>query len=133
MTIGVATERGTVRAVALAEDGDKVTERVVLERVEPIAGDTKADLAVAVEAALEDLADRIGTDREILGAAVAYRDAAERRAIVTKLAAGSWHDASLVSAKAAHLAVARAMTWVDEFEDLAIFEVVPGFQAVSLI
>ncbi|MGV9832810.1 hypothetical protein ACWDUL_01185 [Nocardia niigatensis] len=133
MTIGVATERGTVRAVALAEDGDKVTERVVLERVEPIAGDTKADLAVAVEAALEDIADRIGTDREILGAAVAYRDAAERRAIVTKLAAGSWHDASLVSAKAAHLAVARAMTWVDEFEDLAICEVVPGFQAVSLI
>ncbi|MFE2994759.1 hypothetical protein ACFXG4_07085 [Nocardia sp. NPDC059246] len=133
MTIGVATERGTVRAVALTEDGDKVSERVVLERVEPITGDTKADLAVAVEVALEDIADRIGTGREILGAAVAYRDAAERRAIVTKLAAGSWRDASLVSAKAAHLAMARAMTWVDEFEDLAICEVVPGFQAFSLI
>ncbi|WP_433565071.1 hypothetical protein ACQP1O_07125 [Nocardia sp. CA-151230] len=133
MTIGVATERGTVRAVALTEDGDKVSERVVLERVEPITGDTKADLAVAVELALEDIADRIGTGREILGAAVAYRDTAERRAIVTKLAAGSWRDASLVSAKAAHLAMARAMTWVDEFEDLAICEVVPGFQAFSLI
>ncbi|MFC3432867.1 hypothetical protein ACFOS0_01420 [Nocardia seriolae] len=133
MTIGVATERGTVRAVALTDAGDKLTERVVLERVAPIAGDTKADLAVAVESVLEDIADRIGADREILGAAVAYRDAAERRAIVTKLAAGPWHDASLVSAKAAHLAVARAMTWVDEFEDLAICEVVPGFQAFSLI
>ncbi|MTE16078.1 hypothetical protein GLP40_25310 [Nocardia sp. CT2-14] len=133
MTLGVATERGTVRAVALADDGHKLTERVVLERVEPITGDTKADLAAAVESVLEDIADQIGADREILGAAVAYRDAAERRAIVTKLAAGPWHDASLVSAKAAHLSVARAMTWMDEFEDLAICEVVPGFQAFSLI
>ncbi|MGW4354568.1 hypothetical protein ACWELJ_21065 [Nocardia sp. NPDC004582] len=133
VTLGVATERGTVRAVALADTGDKLTERVVLERVLPIGGDAKADLAVAVETALEDIADKIGADREIIGAAVTYRDAAERRAIVTKLAAGPWHDASLVSAKAAHLAVARAMTWVDEFEDLAICEVVPGFQAFSLI
>ncbi|MGW4534914.1 hypothetical protein ACWEOI_28605 [Nocardia sp. NPDC004340] len=133
MTLGVATERGTVRAVALADTGDKLTDRVVLERVLPIGGDAKADLAVAVETALEDIADKIGADREIIGAAVTYRDAAERRAIVTKLAAGPWHDASLVSAKASHLAVARAMTWVDEFEDLAICEVVPGFQAFSLI
>ncbi|MFE5286822.1 hypothetical protein ACFRAQ_17800 [Nocardia sp. NPDC056611] len=133
MTLGVATERGTVRAVALADTGDKLTERVLLERVLPIGGEAKADLAVAVETALEDIADKIGADREIIGAAVTYRDAAERRAIVTKLAAGPWHDASLVSAKAAHLAVARAMTWVDEFEDLAICEVVPGFQAFSLI
>ncbi|WP_405490304.1 hypothetical protein [Nocardia sp. NBC_00511] len=133
MTIGVATERGTVRAVALTDDGDKLTDRVVLERAVPIAGETKADLAAAVETALEDIADRIGADREILGAAVAYRDAADRRAIVTRLAAGPWHDASLVSAKTAHLAVARAMTWVDEFEDLAVCEVVPGFQAFSLI
>ncbi|MFD6352349.1 hypothetical protein [Nocardia tengchongensis] len=133
MTIGVATERGTVRAVALADTGDKLAERVVLERTSPIAGESKADLAIAVEAALEDIADQIGADREIIGAAVAYRDATERRAIVTKLAAGPWHDASLVSAKAAHLSVARAMTWVDEFEDLAICEVVPGCQAFSLI
>ncbi|MEC3956977.1 hypothetical protein VMT65_28335 [Nocardia sp. CDC153] len=133
MTIGVSTERGTVRAVALADDGDKLHERVVLERVVEIGGDAKADLAVAVELAMEDIADKIGADREILGAAVAYRDAAERRAIVTRLAAGPWHDASLVSAKSAHLAVARAITWVDEFEDLAICEVVPGFQAFSLI
>ncbi|WP_067539341.1 hypothetical protein [Nocardia crassostreae] len=133
MTIGVATERGTVRAVALADEGDKLPERVVLQRVVTVTGDTKADLAAAVETALEAIADEMGTERDILGAAVAYRDAAERRAIVTRLAAGPWHDASLVSAKAAHLSVARAMTWVDEFEDLAICEVVPGFQAFSLI
>ncbi|WP_330182867.1 hypothetical protein OHB26_03905 [Nocardia sp. NBC_01503] len=133
MTIGVATERGTVRAVALADDGDKLQERVVLERVEKITGDTKADLAAAVELVLEELAGKLGPDRDIVGAAVAYRDAAERRAIVTRLASGPWHEASLVSAKAAHLSVARAMTWVDEFDDLAICEVVPGSQAFSLI
>ncbi|MRH92114.1 hypothetical protein GFY24_32540 [Nocardia sp. SYP-A9097] len=133
MTIGVATERGTVRAVALAEDGDKLPERVVLERVEKITGETKADLAVAVESVLEALAGKLSPDREIVGAAVAYRDAAERRAIVTRLASGPWHEASLVSAKSAHLSVARAMTWVDEFDDLAICEVVPGSQAFSLI
>ncbi|MGV9412488.1 hypothetical protein ACWDOP_21485 [Nocardia sp. NPDC003693] len=133
MTIGVATERGTVRAVALADTGDKLPERVVLERVEKITGDTKADLAAAVELVLEELAGKLSPDRDIVGAAVAYHDAAERRAIVTKLAAGPWHEASMVSAKAAHLAVARAMTWVDEFEDLAICEVVPGAQTFSLI
>ncbi|MFJ4651169.1 hypothetical protein ACIP5Y_07825 [Nocardia sp. NPDC088792] len=133
MTIGVATERGAVRAVALAEDGDKLPERVVLERVARVAGESKADLAETVELVLEEIAAKIATDRKIIGVAVAYRDAAERRAIVTRLASGEWHDASLVSAKAAHLAVARAMTWVDEFEDLAICEVVPGFQAFSLI
>ncbi|MFE4462535.1 hypothetical protein ACFROC_34720, partial [Nocardia tengchongensis] len=60
MTIGVATERGTVRAVALADTGDKLAERVVLERTSPIAGESKADLAIAVESALEDIADQIG-------------------------------------------------------------------------
>lgn len=133
MTIGVATERGFVRAVALADSGDKLPERVVMERVEKITGDTKADLAAAVELVLEEIAGKLSPDRDIVGAAVAYRDSAERRAIVTKLAAGPWHEASLVSAKAAHLSVARAMTWVDEFEDLAICEVVPGAQTFSLI
>ncbi|QLY30444.1 hypothetical protein [Nocardia huaxiensis] len=133
MTIGVATERGTVRAVALADHGEKLAERVVMERTEKVTGDTKADLAAAVELVLEEMAAKLGPDREVVGAAVAYRDAAERRAIVTKLAAGPWHEASLVSSKAAHLAVSRAMTWVDEFEDLAVCEVVPGFQAFSLI
>ncbi|NNH73774.1 hypothetical protein HLB23_28630 [Nocardia uniformis] len=133
MTLGVSTERGTVHAVALADDGDKLSERVLLHITGKVGGETKADLAAAVEAVMDAVADKIGPDRDIVGAAVAYRDAAERRAIVTRLAAGRWHEASLVSAKSSHLAVARAMTWVDEFDDLAICEVVPGFQAFSLI
>ncbi|MBF6240988.1 Uncharacterised protein [Nocardia otitidiscaviarum] len=133
MTIGVSTERGTVHAVALADDGDKLPERVLLHLTGRVGGETKADLAAAVEAVMDAVADKIGPDRDVVGAAVAYRDAAERRAIVTRLASGRWHEASLVSAKSSHLAAARAMTWVDEFEDLAICEVVPGFQAFSLI
>ncbi|MBF6333144.1 hypothetical protein [Nocardia transvalensis] len=133
MTLGVSTERGTVHAVALADDGGRLPERVLVQRSVRIRGDGKLDLAQAVEVALENLADEIGPDREIVGAAVCYRDAAERRAIVSGLASGAWHDASMVSAKSAHLALARAMNWVDEFGHLVICEVVPGYQAFSLV
>ncbi|MFI6867715.1 hypothetical protein [Nocardia sp. NPDC050406] len=119
--------------MALADGGDKLSERVLHHITGKVGGETKADLAASVEAVMDAVADKIGPDRDIVGAAVAYRDAAERRAIVTRLASGQWHEASLVSAKSSHLAVARAMTWVDEFDDLAICEVVPGFQAFSLI
>ncbi|WP_328410219.1 hypothetical protein [Nocardia sp. NBC_00403] len=96
-------------------------------------GDSKAELADAVEIAMDVLAAELGPEQEIGGAAVTYRDAAERRAIVTRLASGQWHSASLVSAKAAHLNVAGAMTWLNEFDDLLICDVVPGHQAFTLI
>ncbi|MCM6778253.1 hypothetical protein NDR87_32700 [Nocardia sp. CDC159] len=129
----MSTERGTVHAVALSDDDGRLPERVLVQRSVRIRGEGKPELAQAVEVALESLADEIGPDREIVGAAVTYRDAAERRAIVSGLADGAWHDASLVSVKSAHLALAGAMSWVDEFENLAICEVVPGHQAFSLI
>lgn len=133
VTLGVSTERGAVHAVALADAGEKLPERVLLHRVEKTHGDSKADLAAAVETAMDELAAEIGPDREIGGAAVAYRDAAERRAIVTRLANGPWHTASLVSAKAAHLQVAAMMTWLGEFDDLLVCEVVPGHQSFTLV
>ncbi|MFI9504766.1 hypothetical protein [Nocardia sp. NPDC052566] len=133
VTLGISTERGAVHAVALADSGERLPERVLLHRVAKTRGDTKADVAAAVETAMDELAAEIGPDREIGGAAVAYRDAAERRAIVTKLASGPWHTASLVSAKSAHLHVAGMMTWLDEFDDLLICEVVPGHQAFTLV
>ncbi|WP_062993070.1 hypothetical protein [Nocardia anaemiae] len=133
VTLGVSTERGAVHAVAIADGGEKLPERVLLQRVVKTRGDSKADLAVAVQTALDTLAAELESEREIVGAAVAYRDAVERRAIVTKLASGPWHTASLVSAKSAHLSVAGVMTWLDEFDDLLICEVVPGHQAFTLI
>ncbi|MEV5838768.1 hypothetical protein [Nocardia sp. NPDC052112] len=133
VTLGVSTERGAVHAVALADGGEKLTERVLLQRVVKTRGDSKADLAVAVQTAMDTLAAELESEREIVGAAVTYRDAAERRAIVTKLASGPWHTASLVSAKAAHLSVAGVMTWLDEFDNLLIGEVVSGHQAFTLI
>ncbi|WP_378738242.1 hypothetical protein [Nocardia brasiliensis] len=133
VTLGVSTERGAVHAVAFADTGARLPERVLLHRVKRTVGDSKADLAEAVETAMDDLAAELGRDQEIAGAAVTYRDAAERRAIVTRLASGRWHTASLVSSKSAHLSVAGMMTWLDEFDDLLVCEVVPGYQAFTLI
>ncbi|MFD0364015.1 hypothetical protein ACFQZZ_21415 [Nocardia sp. GCM10030253] len=133
VALGVSTERGAVHAVALADSGERLPERVLLHRVVKTDGDSKADLAAAVETAMDFLAAELGPDLEIGGAAVTYRDAAERRAIVTRLASGQWDTASLVSAKAAHLNVAGVMTWLNEFDDLLICEVVPGHQAFTLI
>ena len=132
VTFGVSTERGTVHAVALSDDDGKLPDRLVIQRTFRF-GDGKADLPRAVEAALEALADEIGADREIAGAAVTYRDAAERRAVVAGLAAGPWRTASMVSAKSSHLSLARAMPWTAEFDHLLICEAVPGHLYFSLI
>src|SRR5690606_13903658 len=109
--------------------GTKLSERVLLHRVATTEGDGKAELAEAVARALDRIAAEIGSAGEIAGVAVAYRDAAERRAIVTRLASGPWRSASLDSTKSAHLSVAGAMTWLNEFDNLLIREVVPGYQA----
>ncbi|MFC9897612.1 hypothetical protein ACFVMC_28305 [Nocardia sp. NPDC127579] len=133
VTLGVSTERGAVHAVALAEGGERLPERVLRHLVAKTRGDTKADVAAAVHAVMDALAAELDGVAQIAGAAVTYRDAAERRAVVTELASGQWHTASLVSARAAHLSVAGAMTWLSEFDDLVICEVVPGHQAFTLI
>ncbi|MET7767211.1 hypothetical protein [Nocardia sp. NPDC005366] len=133
VTLGVSTERGAVHAVALADSGERLPERVLAHRVERTFGDTKADVAAAVEAAMDEVAAEIGPDQEIGGAAVVYRDPAERRAIVTRLAAGPWQSTSLVSTKSAHLSVAAMMTWLKEFDHLLICEVVPGHQSFTLV
>ncbi|WP_280491800.1 hypothetical protein [Nocardia asiatica] len=131
VTLGVSTERGAVHAVALA-DGRKLADRVVLRRVARTDGD-KTEVAAAVENALDALAAGLAPDREIGGVAVAYRDAAQRRAIVTRLATGRWHSASMVSVKSAHLSAASMMTWLDAYDNLLICEVVPGYQAFTLV
>lgn len=133
ITLGVSTERGAVHAVALDDSSVKLSDRVLLHRVVCIHGDSKAELAAAVARVMDEVADEIGSPDQIAGAAVAYRDTAERRGIVTRLAAGPWHSASLVSTKSAHLSVAGAMTWLNEFDHLLICEVVPGYQAFTLV
>ncbi|MBB5915231.1 hypothetical protein BJY24_004098 [Nocardia transvalensis] len=129
----MSTERGAVRAVALLGGAGHLPERILHQRTQRIPGDDPRGLARAVETVLDDLEAEIGADYEIAGAAVTYRDSGERRAVVTGLASTSWRTASLVSAKSAHLALARAMSWVDGFEHLVICEVVPGYQGFSLI
>ncbi|MFD3748009.1 hypothetical protein [Nocardia sp. NPDC058633] len=133
VTLGVSTERGAVHAVAFAESGVTLADRMLLRRTVRAGGDGKADVAVAVHTALDAIAAELAAEHEIAGVAVSYRDANERRAIVTRLAETEWRTASLVSAKSAHLFVAGAMTWLDEFDNLLVYEAVPGYQAMTLI
>lgn len=122
-----------MHAVAFAESGVTLTDRMLLRRTVRAGGDGKADVAAAVHTALDAIAAELDNEHEIAGVAVSYRDANERRAIVTRLAETEWRTASLVSAKSAHLFVAGAMTWLDEFDNLLIVEAVPGYQAMTLV
>lgn len=133
VTLGVSTERGAVHAVAFAASGGTLTDRMLLRHTVRTGGDGKGEVAAAVRTALDALAAELDDEHEIAGVAVSYRDAAERRAIVTGLAETPWHTASLVSAKSAHLFVAGAMTWLDEFDNLLVYEAVPGHQAMTLL
>ncbi|MGY0497000.1 hypothetical protein ACWZHB_00685 [Nocardia sp. FBN12] len=133
VTLGVSTERGAVHAVAFADSGVTLTDRMLLRRTVRAGGDGKAEMAAAVHSALDAIAAELDDEHEIAGVAVSYRDANERRAIVTRLAETEWGTASLVSAKSAHLFVAGAMTWLDEFDNLLVYEAVPGHQAMTLI
>ncbi|WP_020647645.1 hypothetical protein [Nocardia sp. BMG111209] len=137
LTFGVSTERGTVHAVALTcpvgRDGDgpgKLPDRVVVHRTRTF--DEPAELGPLVSELLDELAADVGPGPRIAGTAVAYRDPAQRRAIVTGLADGPWRDASLVSTKSAHLGLARALVWAGDFEHLMICEMSPGYQVFTV-
>ncbi|MEV0357593.1 hypothetical protein AB0H71_16165 [Nocardia sp. NPDC050697] len=130
VVFGVSTERGAVHAVALGGAGERLADRVLAQCTVACADDRRAAPA-AVIAALDRLAAELR--REPAGVAVAYHDPAERRALVTGLAAGRWHAASLVSTRAAHLNVAGAMTWLAEFDDLLLCDVVPGHLTLTLV
>lgn len=156
VTLGACIERGAVRAVALSEFGDRWAERVLVHRVVR-TGTDPADIAVAVEAALDAVASELrrmdtreldawyadasggeepsGDDlgSAIAGAAVVYREPAQRKAVVARLAEGRWHAAALVPMTSAHLSVAADLPSLTEFEDLLVCDVVPGYQACTVI
>ncbi|NKY53050.1 hypothetical protein [Nocardia vermiculata] len=133
MTLGASIARDRVDAVALRGGSGGLRDRVLSHRVAELATALSAGLPEVIEALLDGLAADIGADYEIAGAAVTYRDASGRRAVVTGLAEGNWYEASLVSAKSAHLSLARAMSWADEFDNLLVCEVNPGYQGYSLV
>ncbi|UGT60358.1 hypothetical protein [Nocardia asteroides] len=130
VVFGVSTEHGAVHAVALSGAGERLPERVLAQCTVAIDGDRRAAPA-AVIAALDRLAAELR--REPAGVAIAYHDPAERRALGIGLAAGRWRAASLVSTRAAHLNVAGAMTWLAEFDDLLLCDVVPGHLTLTLV
>ncbi|PSR68585.1 hypothetical protein C8258_08710 [Nocardia sp. MDA0666] len=133
VTLGASIARDCVDAVALRDGSAKLTDRVLAHHVAELGATAPAGLPGLIESLLDGLAAEVEAEYEIAGAAVTYRDAAGRRAVVTGLASGPWYEASLVSAKSAHLALARAMTWASEFDHLLICELMPGYQGFSLI
>jgi len=158
VTVGASIERGAVRAVALSDAAGRWSERVLVHRVVR-TGTDPADIAAAVESALDgvaaelramDVRELCGAGREadpaddavlpdgdleaaIAGAAVVYREPAQRRAVVTRLAEGRWHGAALVPLTSAHLSVAADLPSLTEFGDLLVCDVVPGYQAATVV
>lgn len=157
VTLGACIERGAVRAVALSQFGDRWAERVLVHRVVR-TGTDPADIAAAVETALDGVAGELrrmdagelntgetnagessvgepvtDLDSAVAGAAVVYREAAQRKAVVTRLAEGRWHGAALVPMTAAHLSVAADLPSLTEFGDLLVCDVVPGYQACTVV
>jgi len=78
---------------------------------------------------MDALADELGPDVDVGGVAVAYRDAAN----VGPSSLG-WRPPlayRVASRRSRRISRRRAMTWLAEFDDLLICEVVPGHQAFS--
>lgn len=132
-TIGVSTERGVVRGVLLgAEPSDGGAERELAVAREQTVADP-SDTAAAVVSMLDSIdADKI-KGVTVNGAAVAYRDADERHAIVSGLAASRWSTSSLVSAKSAQLASLNEMPELAEYRNLLMYEVAPGAVSFSVL
>ncbi|TSD93355.1 hypothetical protein FOS14_23365 [Skermania sp. ID1734] len=131
-TVGVSTERGAVRTVVLrADNASDADSGIVRIGEKESANDDRLTTAAAIAAALDDL--EADSDSEIQGAAVVYRDAAERRAIVSQLAHGKWSASSLVSVRAAHLAAVQQIRSLKGFGPLLVYDIVPGFKAFSVL
>ncbi|MBO0853744.1 MAG: hypothetical protein J2P18_08250, partial [Nocardia sp.] len=133
MTLGASIARDGVDAVALRAGDGSLTDRMLGYRSVALDSSAAADVPRRIERLLDELAAQVGEDHQIAGSAVTYRDAAGRRAVVTGLASGRWQEASLVSAKSAHLALARAIGRTGEFGDVLVCELLPGYQGYSLI
>ncbi|MEV0030115.1 hypothetical protein [Nocardia sp. NPDC050793] len=118
-TVGVSTDRRTVRGVLLSHPTADKPSSDPLDEVEQEIG--AATAAERIPEVLEALADR--TLSLIENIALTYRTVDERRAIVTHLATGRWRTSSLVSVRAALLAFVRDVPSLDRFETILVLEV----------
>ncbi|WP_433758967.1 hypothetical protein [Nocardia sp. CA-135398] len=92
-TVGVSVEQAVVRGVVLAEG---VPGIVVHSEQRPLR---EGAVGAAITGLLDGFADELGPVVEDV--AIVYRSVAERRSIVSQLAAGKWASSSLVSDRSA--------------------------------
>ncbi|WP_405497589.1 hypothetical protein [Nocardia sp. NBC_00511] len=98
--VGISAERTSVRGIVHTDAADARW---------PPPGRGRAERRIedgALGTAVTEVLDQLAAVAEVDDAAVVYRTAAERRELVTALAAGKWQRASYVSIKNALVAVA---------------------------
>ncbi|WP_157107027.1 hypothetical protein [Nocardia arthritidis] len=128
-TVGISAEQAVVRGVLLSSTAQRGTRPDVLREIEqPVEHST----AASVVATLEALTAEVEAGTEIDDVAVAYRTVAERRAIVSQLSSASWRSSSLVSAKAALLAMIEEIPGLARCGTVLVVEFV-GYQTSYLV
>ncbi|MEV2219260.1 hypothetical protein AB0E01_05225 [Nocardia vinacea] len=126
-TVGISVEQAVVRGVVLAAGQPEIVLRSVQRR--PGGGAVGA----AISGLLDGFADELGDDTGVEDVAIVYRSVAERRSIVSELAAGKWASSSLVSDRSALAVLAREERGLDEFGTVLVLELVEGQTSFVLL
>lgn len=126
-TVGISVEQAVVRGVVLAAGPPGIVLRSVQRR---LGGDA---VGAAISGLLDGFADELGDDTGVEDVAIVYRSVAERRSIVSELAAGRWASSSLVSDRSALAVLAREERGLDEFGTVLVLELVAGQTSFVLL
>ncbi|WP_327093732.1 hypothetical protein OIE68_26210 [Nocardia vinacea] len=119
-TVGISVEQSVVRGVVLAAGPPGVVLRSIQRRLRGGA------VGAAISGVLDGVAEELGDETGVEDVAIVYRSVAERRAIVSQLAAGKWASSSLVSDRSALAVLAREERGLDEFGTVLMLELVDG-------
>ncbi|WP_040690855.1 hypothetical protein [Nocardia vinacea] len=126
-TVGISVEQAVVRGVVLAAGPPGIVLCSVQRRLGGGA------VGAAISGLLDGLADELGDDTGVEDVAIVYRSVAERRSIVSELAAGKWASSSLVSDRSALAVLAREERGLDEFGTVLVLELVDGQTSFVLL
>ncbi|WP_433191833.1 hypothetical protein ACQP1G_24125 [Nocardia sp. CA-107356] len=126
-TVGISVEQTVVRGVVLAEGARGIVLRSVQRRLH---GGTAG---AAITDVLDGFAEELGDNTGVEDVAIVYRSVAERRSIVSQLAAGKWASSSLVSNRSALAVMTRQERGLDEFGTVLVLEIVDGHTSFVLL
>ncbi|WP_433733229.1 hypothetical protein ACQP0C_13295 [Nocardia sp. CA-129566] len=126
-TVGISAERTMVRGVVL---GDGAPE-IVLCAAQPRLRED--EVGAAIIGVLDGFAEELGDSARVEDVAIVYRSVAERRLIVSQLAAGQWASSSLVSERSALAVMTREEPGLDEFDTVLALEIADGHTSFVLL